>query len=59
MERTPHFFEPTVDECVNAIGLLEQIIGFEPIPVAWKATVLTANTISAYECLLLWRNYLM
>ena len=49
LERTPHFFEPGVGECVNALGQLEQIIGFEPIHVVWKTTVLTANTISAYE----------
>lgn len=49
LERTPHFFEPGVGECVNALGQLEQIIGFEPIPVVWKTTVLTANTISAYK----------
>lgn len=30
LERTPHFFEPGVGECVNATGLLVPIVGLEP-----------------------------
>lgn len=30
LERTPHFFEPTVDECVNATGLLVDTVGVKP-----------------------------
>lgn len=31
LERTPHFFEPGVGECVNAAGLLVDLKGFEPL----------------------------
>ena len=30
LERTPHFFGPTVDECVNATDQLAPIVGLEP-----------------------------
>ena len=30
LERTPHFFEPGVGECVNASGQLEPGVGVEP-----------------------------
>ena len=30
LERTPHFFEPEVGECVNASGQLVLKVGFEP-----------------------------
>ena len=30
LERTPHFFEPEVGECVNASGQLEPGVGVEP-----------------------------
>ena len=30
LERTPHFFEPGVGECVNASGQLVPIVGLEP-----------------------------
>lgn len=31
LERTPHFFEPGVGECVNALGQLVDLKGFEPL----------------------------
>ena len=30
LERTPHFFEPGVGECVNATGQLAPGVGVEP-----------------------------
>lgn len=30
LERTPHFFEPGVGECVNAAGLLVDMVGVKP-----------------------------
>ena len=30
LERTPHFFESEVGECVNASGQLEPGVGVEP-----------------------------
>ena len=30
LERTPHFFEPGVGECVNASGQLVDRVGIEP-----------------------------
>lgn len=54
LERTPHFFEPGVGECVNALGQLVDLKGFEPLNP--KVFELKSNAFSnfatdPYECL--------
>lgn len=44
LERIPHFFEPAGDECVNATGLLVDMVGVKPTSLGGPCPALPSAT---------------